>query len=312
MFGFRNPGLMRIPIAQAVAGGTSDCRNRRLQTMFQLVGYGDHAGSGLPKIYHNWAGQHWRRPVLYEMRDPEQTLMELRMTSLLPAQAVAELEAHLGTKFSSLSPIERLALVTAATESMVNHGRMREISTEHPTDITKMLARLVKDGLLISAGVGRGMVYFLPWQDRQGVTLFESEDAPLSLSELGVKPPELSAIPPELSAIPPELSAIPPELPTLFLEWSQLSDELKDELKIIAQVIRERKRVAPELMKATILSLCKGRYLGRRVLAQLLNRNPDDLLKRILNPLVEEGLLKTAFPSSSDPRQAYTNSSGTE
>ena len=30
MFGFRNPGVMRIPISQAVAGGTSDCRNRRL------------------------------------------------------------------------------------------------------------------------------------------------------------------------------------------------------------------------------------------------------------------------------------------
>src|SRR3989338_2287426 len=58
MFGFRNPGLMRIPIAQAVAGGTSDCSNRRLQTMFQLVGYGDHAGSGLPKIYHNLAAPH--------------------------------------------------------------------------------------------------------------------------------------------------------------------------------------------------------------------------------------------------------------
>ncbi len=71
MFGFRNPGLLRIPLAQAMAGGTSDCRNRRLQTMFQLVGYGDHAGSGLPKIYHNWAGQHWRRPVLYQLYEPE-------------------------------------------------------------------------------------------------------------------------------------------------------------------------------------------------------------------------------------------------
>ena len=123
MFGFRNPGLMRVPLAQAVIGGTSDCRNRRLQTMFQLVGYGDHAGSGLPKIYHNWAGQHWRRPVLYELREPEQTLMELRMSSLLPAQAVAELEEHMGDKFSGLPQLERLALVTAATEGMVQQDR---------------------------------------------------------------------------------------------------------------------------------------------------------------------------------------------
>ena len=137
------------------------------------------------------------------------------------------------------------------------------------------------------------------------MTLFESDDVPSLSSEHGGKSPELNAL-------PPELSSIPPELPTLFLEWSQLSDELKDELKIIAQDVSERTRVAPELLRPTILKLCQGRYLGRRVLAQLLSRNPDDLLKRTLNPLVEEGLLKTAFPSSSDPRQAYTTSRETE
>jgi len=109
---------------------------------------------------------------------------------------------------------------------MVNHGRLREISTDHPTDLTKMLTRLVKDGLLVSDGVGRGTVYFLPWQDRQGSSLFETEVA---------QPTAQGGVPPELSAIPPELSAIPPELPTLYLEWSQLSDELQHELKGRAQ-----------------------------------------------------------------------------
>ena len=306
MFGFRNPGLMRVPLAQAVIGGTSDCRNRRLQTMFQLVGYGDHAGSGLPKIYHNWAGQHWRRPVLYELREPEQTLMELRMSSLLPAQAVAELEEHMGDKFSGLPQLERLALVTAATEGMVQHGRLREISSDHSSDITKMLGRLVKDGLLVSEGIGRGMRYLLPWQESQAKTLF-SDEMTLSLTpELSTVTPVLGQIPPELSAIPPELSAIPPELGPLYLEWSQLSDALRQDLMRIAEPVCERKRVAPELLRQTILQLCSGRYLGRRILAQLLNRNPDDLLKRSLNPLVDKQLLKSAFHSSSDPRQAYT------
>ena len=97
----------------------------------------------------------------------------------------------------------------------------------------------------------------------------------------------------------------------LYLELSQLSDELRLELNAIAQAVCERKRVSPELLRTTILKLCQGRYLGRRVLAQLLNRNFDDLLKRTLSPLVEEDLLKTAFPSSSDPRQAYTSCSET-
>ena len=305
MFGFRNPGLMRIPIAQAVAGGTSDCRNRRLQKMFQLVGYGDHAGSGLPKIYHNWAGQHWRRPVLHEVIEPEQTLMELRMTSLLPAQAVTELEAHLGTRFAGLSALERLALVTAATEGMLNHGRLREISTDHPTDISKMLARLVKEGLLVTHGIGRGMVYYLPWQGRQEASLFESEGEALLPHNLGTKPPELYVKPPELYVKPPELGTKPPELPASYLDWSQLDLALQQELTRLALPISQGKRATQALLRATILDLCASRYLGRRVLAQLLNRNPDDLFKRILTPLVEEKRLKQAFPSRSDPRQAY-------
>lgn len=50
MFGFRNPGLMRVSVDQAFAGGISDCRNRRIQDMFRYIGLGDHAGSGIPSI----------------------------------------------------------------------------------------------------------------------------------------------------------------------------------------------------------------------------------------------------------------------
>ncbi|NMC74442.1 MAG: AAA family ATPase, partial [Geobacteraceae bacterium] len=196
MFGFRNPGRMRIPPEIAVLGSNSDCRNRRLQTMFQLVGYGDHAGSGLPKIYRNWQGQHWRRPQLYELAEPEQTLMELRMTSLVPDEALAELEVHLGAAFRALPELERLALVTAVTEGMVNHARLREISTEHPADITKLLAHLVKEGFLVPDGVGRGMVYYVPWATRPHTgDLFSSDP----LQKVAGKTQELTELPQELT-----------------------------------------------------------------------------------------------------------------
>ena len=301
MFGFRNPGLMRVPLADAIKGGTSDCRNRRLQTMFQQVGYGDHAGSGLPKIFHNWAGQHWRRPVLYELREPEQTLMELRMTSLLPADAVAELEAHLGAKFSGLPLLERLALVTAATEGMVHHGRLREISTDHPSDITKMLGRLVKEGLLVSEGVGRGMRYLLPWQESQAKALF-SDEVPLLLT------PEPGALPPELSALPPELPALQPFVPPIVTDLKSLSADDVAALIELAKPVSSRQRVSPEVVQRTVLTLCTGRYLGLRVLSELLQRHNQegaDLRRRILNPLVAQGVLKRAHSKPNDPRQAY-------
>lgn len=50
MFGFRNPGLMRIPVEVALQGGEPDCRNRTLHKMFRFVGVGEQAGTGIPKI----------------------------------------------------------------------------------------------------------------------------------------------------------------------------------------------------------------------------------------------------------------------
>ncbi|MDP2029897.1 MAG: putative DNA binding domain-containing protein [Thiobacillus sp.] len=298
MFGFRNPGLMRISPELAVQGGNSDCRNRRLQTMFQLVGYGDHAGSGIPKIYSNWANRHWRRPVLYELREPEQTLMELRMSSLVPEETIAELEAHIGERFDALPELERLALITASSEGVVNHARLREICTEHRADITKMLAGLVRDGLLASDGAGRGMVYFLPWQKQREDALFD-----LRMGVTGSV--NVNAIPPQLGSIPPQLGSIPPELTPQYIDWNDLPPGLQSELLELAAPVRDKPRVSPALLQETILALCERRFLGRRVLAKLLARNADDLLKRTLNPMVAAKALTPAFASTSDPRQAY-------
>lgn len=310
MFGFRNPGRMRIPPEIAVLGSNSDCRNRRLQTMFQLVGYGDHAGSGLPKIYRNWQGQHWRRPLLYELSDPEQTLMELRMTSLVPDEALIELEAHMGAAFRSLHELERLALVTAVTEGMVNHGRLREISTEHPADITKMLARLVRDGFLIPDGIGRGMVYFVPWMSRP----LSSDAFTAHLPIVTIyKTQELNALPQELASLPQELEHKTQEFrQPLCVDVADLSPAELSELEAISATIRNKGRASPEVMRDTVLHLCKGRFLGLRILAKLLARDAADLRRRVLNPLVKDNSLQRSFPRPNDPRQAYTSTSMTE
>ncbi|MDZ4079731.1 RNA-binding domain-containing protein [Hydrocarboniphaga sp.] len=314
MFGFRNPGRMRIPPEIAVHGGNSDCRNRRLQTMFQQVGYGDHAGSGLPKIYSNWAGQHWSRPILYELAEPEQTLMELRMSSLVPEQAVAEIVSHLGDQFWALPELARLALVTAQSEGVVSHARLREMSTEHPTDITKMLAGLVRNEMLVSYGAGRGTVYCLPWQEREPKGLFETTGSRPESPELHAKPPELHANTPELHANTPELStesqervdeaSSKPDAP--ILDWSSIAPSEQARLSDLALPVSSNRHARKEVLQGAVLALCRGQYLGTRVLAQLLSRDPDDLRKRTLNPMVKAGQLKAAYPAANDPRQAYT------
>ena len=72
-----------------------------------------------------------------------------------------------------------------------------------------------------------------------------------------------------------------------------------------ATPVRQARRTKPAVLQQTIVRLCTGRYLGRHVIAQALDRNADDLLKRILNPLVREGRLKQAYAATRNPRQAY-------
>ncbi len=92
LFGFRNPGMLRVSLEQAMAGGISDCRNNGIQNLFRFVGLGDHAGSGIPSILKSWQSQHWRTPLLYEEPIHDQTLLELRTLSLLPEESVKHLE----------------------------------------------------------------------------------------------------------------------------------------------------------------------------------------------------------------------------
>jgi ATP-dependent DNA helicase RecG len=86
-FVFRNPGMMRVPIAQALHGGASDCRNRTLHQLFLLINLGERAGSGLPKIRTGWesAGHVMR---LFDTLEPfEQTRLEMDWLTVTESDA---------------------------------------------------------------------------------------------------------------------------------------------------------------------------------------------------------------------------------
>jgi ATP-dependent DNA helicase RecG len=191
MFGFRNPGLMRITVEQAVHGGISDCRNRRIQDMFRYVGLGDHAGSGISKIYRNWNEQHWRLPLLFENQRYEQTLLELRMISLLPEESIRMLDELFGAKFRRLPELERVILITAATEEFVQHTRIKEISLEHSKDISSALAHLVQQKMLVKEGETRGSVYHLPGKQLSGATQLFLDNMDINSPDLGSNSPDL-------------------------------------------------------------------------------------------------------------------------
>jgi len=340
MFGFRNPGGLRLPIEQVIRGGESDCRNRILHQMFLLIGLGERGGSGMPRIYAGWRSQHWRPPLLSEKSEPEQTLLALHMADLLPDEVVQGLRAQWGERFDALDAHSRLVLATAAMERTVSHSRLLELCDAHSHDLSVLLARLVRQGMLVSDGRARGTVYYLA-----GAALPTPEDVfsgPLlpakpqsAIPERGRFPSstwaasQRRAEPSELGAEPSELGTEPSEPSSEHSQRQQgrrdaqgrllsnlldapviddlgvLTPDLLAHLQVLAAPARSG-RLGADRMQQVICAVCQGHYVTRAVLAKLLGRSPDALRQSHISPMVRSGVLELAFPSRpTHEQQAY-------
>jgi len=316
MFGFRNPGNMRISVEQAVHGGESDCRNRLMHQMFLMIGFGERAGSGVPKIFSGWESQHWRRPALYEKDEPEQTLLELRMVDLFPVEVIDRLRVQIGKPFDSMTELERLILATVATEQVTNHHRIMEISSEHSHDLTQAFRSLSKRGWLKSRGHGRGMVYYLPGQSppTPDQVFGEIVSNVLSSEHLEDSSEHLEDSSEHLKNNSEHstrdnsgcLLAEALDCP-LIDDTSVLDSEIVEKLSLAALSAQKKKKIHRNEMEGILLALCSDYYLTLQVLAQLVNRTPDALRQQYLKPLVEQGRLCLAFPTTpTHPQQAYS------
>ncbi len=274
MFGFRNPGLMRVPLEIAMRGAESDCRNRLLHQMFRFIGLGEQAGSGLPRIYQGWREQHWRPPFIREKREPnEQTLLELHTLSLLPTETIQSLKNHFGHAFDALNDSERYILATADIEKTVDHARMMSVMDIHPSDLTKLLVGLRKREFLIQEGTGKGTIYFLASSRHED----EVNDILDSLTG-------------------PDVRQGGPDVSSGGLQ----------ELMVIANPIFTSKRASKEQVETILLELCRKSPLKLEELEKLTNRSGEFLRKQYLQPLIRAQKLRLKYPTiPNHPEQAY-------
>lgn len=303
-FEFSNPGSLLISIRQLLQGGISECRNKSLQLMFQMIGGGEKAGSGIDKIRQGWASQHWRFPAIREQTQPDRVWLVLPMVSMLPERSLETLRKLFGNQVDSLNQLDVQALVTAELEGEVSNCRMQEICDRHPSDLTKTLQGLVKRNFLSSVGQGRGTRYTLPGQENTIHLGFEvggsssqltqgfSQSVDSSQSLLGNSSQSLDS--------------------SQSLGWnsSQSLDSLpREELealqKIAAPAISSQ-WLQEQRTRQIISELCQGYFLTSAHLAQLMNRNPSSLRSRFLSPMVNEGVLQLRYPDKPNrPDQAY-------
>ena len=287
LFEFRNPGLMRLSLEEVKQGGISDCRNRNLQKMFQLVGLGEQAGSGISKIYSNWKALNWRSPEFQEKLEPsDHILLFLRMVGLLPEETVQELKRRFGDRVQGLSNEKKLALATVINEGLVTHTRLMDMTNVHSRDVTLTLSALVNAGFLESDGIGKGTFYFFsdkrpePRQDSGGFVLnLES-----SSDRLDVNSDHLESSSDYLTAN---------------------SDRL-EVLRKISENVRGKKKAVKEDVRNVILQLCQDDFLTQRELSTLLGRSPHTLRNSYLKEMIRSHQLELRYPQTiNHPHQAY-------
>lgn len=173
------------------------------------------------------------------------------------------------------------ALVTADLEREVTNLRLREMSEEHPANITKSLQKLCSKGFLLKDGQGRWSSYRLP------------------------EPKKSVASGPKDSSHKVDSSH------KEATDWSHKLEEMPEEelskLRDIALPALHGPRLPTKETRQIILGLCAGRFLTAADLGELMGRNSRGLRDRFLTPMVEEALLVRKYPDEPNrPDQAYT------
>lgn len=174
-----NPGFMLVSLGQYYEGGISECRNPSLQKMFGLIGKSDKAGSGVDKILKGWKSAKWRRPYIEERSLPDKVELYLPMESLISEKTLSALHERFGNRINALDYNGLSILASAYMDEYVTNSSLRNLVDVHPADITKLLRELVRDGLLMPSGFGRGTMYRLNQGDRLGSDV-PSSDVPSS------------------------------------------------------------------------------------------------------------------------------------
>lgn len=301
-----NPGTLLVSHDQLLRGGISECRNKALQQMFQFMGAGDKAGSGLDKIRDSWATARFRAPSLAETQRPDRVRLDLPMSSILPDDAVGRLAHHFGPMFNDLGPSEVQILVLAFEEGPISNSKLQDVLTMHRTDLTRTLQTLVRDGFLERAGFGRWTTYELPAvvdrkSDGQHEGSYNSnagtyDGTPASIHDGSGDGSSDGSSDGTLEADGTPPATVKEDDPDL---WANLME--------IGRPARARRAMTTSELSVIVFRLCSvAGWLTREELGELVGRNGYNLRDRTLSSMVGNGRLRLRYPNRNHPFQAYT------
>jgi ATP-dependent DNA helicase RecG len=175
---------------------------------------------------------------------------------------------------------------------------MQEITGEHAADITAVLRGLVQKQLLI------------PQKARRWSSYRVADPSDSLISGPDSLPSEIDSPPNRPDSPPFAVHSLPSaEQEEALPSWLDAADL---HLWALAAPARGRKPRRP-VLDDIVVSLCQGRWLSARQLAELLGRDPESLQTKVLASLVRSGRLRLRHPGVPNrPDQAYQSVEGGE
>jgi ATP-dependent DNA helicase RecG len=279
---FRNPGNSRVLEADLTIGDRSDPRNPELVRMFRFIGIADEAGTGIPKILCAWRSLGYQLPDINVGTERYEFSLILHHAHLLSDQD----RDWLRTFGREWSEAEQLALITAKNEGRVDNLKLRQLTNLHPSDATKILSGLRDGGYLNKIGTGQTTCYDLG----KSVKGFSIPLLAIGEKKVGKQDKSLrSATNLKDSETSSGVNVDDSEVKQIDIEhiWPNLEN--------IANEMREKRRVSPEIRDSTILKLCDVTPLSLKEIARLTARS-ELSIREAVQALINTNKLNYLFP----------------
>ncbi len=287
----------------------SRLRNPVLAAVLYDVKYAETKGSGIGIIKEQLRKAQLIPPTFHSDILANSFKITCSFNQLLDEQQLAWLSQF---KAFNLSQDAVMALVLAKENGSVNHQSLKALSKLESHQLSKILADLVKFGLLVKQGSGRGVVYFLSQFAKDAIPTRESVELNSNSGKLNAENVELNQ--PnnvELAQNSVELTANNVELNgdsgKLNEESTKLNDKNSVELPASLQSKIEAlsQKPAKEVLSHILVEICTVSPMNIQQLATLLKRK-DRSLRPILNQLVKQGDLVYLYPDTpTHPAQGY-------
>ena len=161
-----NPGSIRVGKYQMRLGGQSDPRNKALMKMFNIIGVGERAGSGVPELFSVWKNEGWIDPIIEENFDPDRTILIMQFIKKVPKKSAEKKcqkkvpEKSLDKKITKKTQINYEKILNfMETDTWYKANDFVNVLDVKERRIKILLNELVESGRLVEDGLTKGKKY---------------------------------------------------------------------------------------------------------------------------------------------------------